>query len=148
MTNLTNNVVTVELFHGHEDESFTEFEGLLTSSIALVDVQQNARCHFLKLNVKGGALQFYEQLPEAIRNEFEHTKTRLRDTYTTVNRRELHKIEFLNRTFNYQNHKESATDFFTSLHNLAKLAYLDPPLALLIQTMRSIAMLSSRPQPF
>ena len=127
MANLTNNVVTVEPFHGNEEESFAEFESLLTSSIALVNVQQNARCHFLKLNLKGGALQFYEQLPDAIRNDFEQAKTQLRNTYTTANRRELHKIEFLNRTFNYQNHKESATDFLTSLHKLAKLAYLDPP---------------------
>ena len=113
--------VNIKSFSGLETENFTQFENLLRSSVRLTELEANQCATYLHLHLTGGALAFFDQLPERTQRDYEATLTALRARYNSGNRTELHKITF--QALKFKNSSESLEDFLTDLQRLATLAF-------------------------
>lgn len=113
-------------FKGTDKENFPQFENQLRSCLGVANVPDAQKVLYLHLHLRGGALSYFDQLPEATRGNFDLAITALRNRYNNPQRSELHKIVFSTRKFDST--KESPFDFLTDLQRLAILAFpnLDP----------------------
>ena len=64
-------VVNIPPFKGTDSDNFEEYERQLASSIGVAGIPENDRHLYLHLHLKGGALAYYDQLPEATRLNFD-----------------------------------------------------------------------------
>ena len=82
----------------------------------IASIANNDRHQFLHLQLKGGALTFFDQLPEATRVDYDLAVAALRERYQNEQRVQLPKIIFSARTL--KSSEESAQDFLTDLQRL------------------------------
>ena len=87
-------VVNIPLFQGTENENFEEFEGQLVSSIGVAGIQDADRHLYLHLHLKGGALAYYDQLPQNTRQNYDAAIASLRQRYVNPQRAELQRIVY------------------------------------------------------
>ena len=83
-------------------EDFAVFERQIRSSIGLSAVPNGRRYHFLHLRLQEGALQFYEQLPNAVRTDFEVSLRQLRERYINPDQTAILRLSFPETKFNTQ----------------------------------------------
>ena len=115
--------INLQPFSGLESDNFNQFENQLRSCIGLAGVDEANRHLYLHLHLKETALSFLDQLPEAIRHNFDETLTSLRKRYVNPDPLELHKLKFTTRKYNAS--KETVHDFLTKLQRMANLAFPD-----------------------
>ena len=115
--------INLQPFSGLESDNFNQFENPLRSCIGLAGVEEANRHLYLHLHLKGTALSFFDQLPEATRQNFDEALTSLRNRYVNPDRLESHKLKFTTRKYNAS--KETVHDFLTELQRMANLAFPD-----------------------
>ena len=115
--------INLQPFSRLESDNFNQFENQLRSCIGLAGVHEANRHLYLHLHLKGTALSFFDQLPEATRQNFDEALTSLRNRYVNPDRLESHKLKFTTRK--YSASKESVQDFLTELQRMANLAFPD-----------------------
>ena len=81
--------LTLNPFSGSEKENFCEFE-LLRSILAVAALPANQQANFLQLHLRHSALQFFQTLPPATRQNLELSITPLRDRFCNPQLQELH----------------------------------------------------------
>ena len=113
--------VNLQPFKGTDKENLNEFLRQLTSCIHIAGINDADRHQYLHLHLKGGALSFFDQLPEATRNDYDLALAALRERYFNDQRIQLQKILFSARKMKPS--EESAQDFLTDLQRLALEAY-------------------------
>ena len=86
MAAITDAIFFPKPFSGAPGENFTQFERQIRSSIVVNDVKDDVKPWFVHLRLTGGALMFYDQLPQETRNDFENSLTALRDRYENKNK--------------------------------------------------------------
>ena len=113
--------VNLQPFKGTEKENLNEFIRQLESCIEIAGVDAAARHQYLHLHLKGGALQYFDQLPDATRADYDLSIAALRERYQNDQRIQLQKILFSARKLKPS--EESVQDFLTDLQRLALEAY-------------------------
>ena len=113
--------VNLQPFKGTEKENLNEFLRQLASCIQIAGIADNDRHQYLHLLLKGGALTFFDQLPEATRVDYDLAVAALRERYQNDQRVQLQKLIFSARKL--KSSEESAQDFLTDLQRLAFEAY-------------------------
>ena len=116
--------VVLNPFSVGETEDFRTFKEQIRSSVSLAQVPNNAQLDYLKLNLKGGALAFFMEIPTADRDKFDKAIQALENRYLSANRIELLKLKFQERKFNLS--RETPEDYLTDLTRLANLAFPNP----------------------
>ena len=89
-------------FSGLPFEDFAVFERQIRSSIGLSAVPNGRRHHFLHLRLQEGELQFYEQLPNAVKIDFEDSMRHLRERYIHPDQTATLRLRFPEIKFNTQ----------------------------------------------
>ena len=115
--------ITLPKFSGAPNEDIVKFSRQLASSLEIGNIPAEMQHHYLHLNLSGGALAFYQQLPEEIQENFERALERLYQRYNPANHTQLYKIQFHARKF--QQGTEQPADFLTELQRLALYAFPD-----------------------
>ena len=110
-------------FSGSTNDNFAEVESLLQAAIQVGNVADTAQASFLKLNLSGGALRFYNSLPNDTQANLVAALTALRNRYNQVANQEFHRICFNDRKCDSA--KETPKDFIVDLQRLAPRAFLD-----------------------
>ena len=109
-------------FLGSEKDNFSQFERQFQSCNGLAATGENQQHRYLHLHLKGYAIVFYNQLTEAIREEWDQTFNALRNEYVYPDRIELYKLQFQSSKLNPLEWKRFH-NFFTELQRLASLAF-------------------------
>ena len=86
--------VNLQPFKGTEKENTNEFLRQLASCIQIAGIANNDRHQYLHLHLKGGALTFFGQLPEATRVDYDLAVAALRERYQNDQRVQLQKLIF------------------------------------------------------
>ena len=73
--------LTLQLFKGTESENIEKCFRHLASCLQVANIHADIRHQYLHLQLKGGALMFFDQLPEKTRNDFEQGDQALRNRY-------------------------------------------------------------------
>ena len=113
--------VNLQPFKGTEKENLNELPKQLASCIQIAGIANNDRHQYLHLHLKGGALTFFDQLPQATREDYDLAVAALRERYQNDQRVQLQKLIFSARKL--KSSEESAQDFLTDLQRLALEAY-------------------------
>ena len=108
-------------FTGNSNENFDEFGSLLRAGITVGGVNNANQPAFLKLNLSGGALCFYNGLPAATPDNLNNALTALRYRYNQTGHQKFHRIKFQERKFDST--KESPEDYVVDLQRLANRAF-------------------------
>ena len=103
-----------------QKKNINEFLRQLASCIQIAGIANNDRHQYLHLHLKGGALTFFDQLPEATRVFYDLAVAALRERYQNDQSVQLQKL-ISARTL--KSFEESAQDFLTDLQRLALEAY-------------------------
>ena len=104
-------------FSGLPSEDFAVFERQIRSSIGLSAVPNGRRHHFLHLRLQEGALQFYEQLPNALRTDFEESLRQLRERYINPDQTTILRLSF--PEIKFSTHYATPEDYLTHLQRIA-----------------------------
>ncbi|MEL7079647.1 MAG: DUF1759 domain-containing protein [Cyanobacteria bacterium J06582_2] len=115
--------VNLQPFKGTETENLNEFLRQLESCTNIAGINDADRHRYLHLHLKGGALTYFDQLPQATRDDYDLAIAALRERYQNDQRIQLQKILFNARKMNKS--EESAQDFLTDLQRLALEAFPD-----------------------
>ena len=115
--------VNLQPFKGTEKENLEEFIRQLESCMHVAGIANADRHRYLHLHLKGGALSFFDQQPDATRNDYDVAIPALRERYLNDQRVQLQKLLFQARKMKTSD--ESAQDFLTDLQRLAIEAYPD-----------------------
>ena len=115
--------ITLPKFSGAPNEDIIKFSRQLASSLEIGNIPAEMQHHYLHLNLSGGALAFYQQLPEEIQENFERALERLYRRNNPANHTQLYKIQFHARKF--QQGTEQPADFLTELRRLALYVFPD-----------------------
>ena len=113
--------VNLQPFSGDPLEDIRIFREQIESSIELAQVPAIGRVGYLKLQLQGGALNYFLELPDAERNTLTNALASLESRYLSANRVELYKLKFQERKFNQS--KETQEDFLTDLIGLLNVAF-------------------------
>ena len=114
--------VNLQPFKGTEKENLNEFIRQLESCIRIAGIADADRPQYLHLHLKGGALTYFDQLPDATRQDYDLAIAALRERYQNDQRIQLQKLVFQARKLKPS--EESAQDFLlTDLQRLALEAY-------------------------
>ena len=103
--------VNPQPFKGTEAENIEEFFRQLTSCMTVAGIPDANWHTYLHLHLKGGALAFFDQLPQATRDVYDDAVTALRERYKNDQRVQLQKLKFQARKL--QPSEESVQDFLT-----------------------------------
>ena len=115
--------VNLQPFKGTEAENIEEFFKLLTSCMRAERIPDANRHPYLHLHWKGGALAFFDQLPQATREDYDNAVAALRERYETDQRIQLQNMKLQARKL--QPSEESVQDFLTELQRMALELYPD-----------------------
>ena len=63
--------VNLQPYEGTEKENLNEFIRQLESCIQIAGIANNDRHQYLHLHLKGGALTYFDQLPDAVRQDYD-----------------------------------------------------------------------------
>ena len=77
--------LTLNPFSGSENENFREFELIHRSILAVAALPANQQANFLQLHLRDAALQFFQTLPLATRQNLELSITALRIDFVILN---------------------------------------------------------------
>ena len=116
-------VVNIPPFKGTENKNFEDFERQLVSSSGVAGIQDADRHLYLHLHFKGGALAFYDQLPQNTRQVYDAAIASLRQRYVNPQRAELKRIVFNQRK--YKPSSETVHDFLTDLQRIPRQSFSD-----------------------
>ena len=83
--------ITVEPYSGAE--SFYQFEHLFRGFIGVAAIPNNQPSNFLQLHLRDAALQYFQTLPEATRNDLDLSLTALRDHFADQDLQEIHVLK-------------------------------------------------------
>ena len=101
--------ITLNPFRGKPDENWPGFESLLRSLINFGNIAVANQLQFLQLHLLDQALQFFRNLPQATRDNFDLSITALRKHYCYHNFRELQKLQLQNLKLD---HKTGNPEYF------------------------------------
>ena len=113
--------VNLQPFKGTEKEKINESLRQLASCMHIAGLANNDRHQYLHLQLKGGALTFFDQLPEATRVDYDLAVAAHRERYQNDQCVQLQKLIFSARTL--KSSEESVQYFLTDLQCLALQAY-------------------------
>ena len=112
--------ISIKPFGGSTTDNYLQFEARLQSSLELSDIAADRRARVFHLHLKDGALQFFDQLPEDTKANFNEVLRRFRQRYASTANTETHKLALKERKFNID--KESIEDYLLDIKRLALLA--------------------------
>ena len=113
--------VNLTPFKGTEKENLEEFLRQLASCIQVAQVADADRHRYIHLHLKGGALSYFDQLPNVTREDYDLAIAALQARYNNEQRVQLQKLLFQARKMKPS--EESAQDFLTELQRLALESY-------------------------
>ena len=87
--------LTLNPFSGSEKETFREFELLLRSILAVAALPANQQANFLQLHLRDAALQFFQTLPMATRQNLEPSIKAFRDRFCNPQLQKLHVLKLV-----------------------------------------------------
>ena len=119
----THPTVALTKFSGLTSECWTDFESLFRSMITVANVGNDRQCAFLQIHLTGSALQFYQTLPQATKENLDLSLAALRNHYHNPNLREVHLIELEGLKFDPKT--QTPEQFLVKIQSQAKLAYPD-----------------------
>lgn len=119
-----NSVVQIDAFYGLPTEDWGQFERQLESAIGVsATTSERQKVQYMHLNLKAGALVYFDHLPAASKSNFKLAIQDMRKRYGSEKKQDLHKIVFQRRKYNPS--KEAPEDFLTDLQRLAGIAFPD-----------------------
>ena len=124
--------LTLNPFSGLEKENFREFELLLRSILAVAVLPANRQAILLQLHLRDAALQFFQTLPLATRQNLQLTIAALGDRFCNPQLQELHVLKLENINFNSKT--DTLENFLVTLQTKLTKAYSDPPVVAPIDT--------------
>ena len=83
--------VNLQPFKGTKGENLEEFFRQLTSCMKVAGIPDANRHTYLYLQLKGCALAFFDQLPQATREDYDNAVATLRERYKNGQRIQLQK---------------------------------------------------------
>ena len=113
---------TVQLtpFSGSPTEDFRVFKEQIQSSIALAQVPDVGKVDYLKLDLTGGALSNFLELPPGDKNSLDNALAALERRYFSANQLELYKLKFQEK---FDESKETPENYLKDLTKLANIAF-------------------------
>ena len=92
--------IQISPFGGTDDESFDQFEKQVLSTLRFAKINDDAdKRDLLQLHLTGDAQSFYQTLPGDQVDTFEHAVDALKAQFVNPDRKEHHRIVFMNRRF-------------------------------------------------
>ena len=115
--------VNLQPVKGTENKNSNEFIRQLEGCIVIAGIADADRHLYLHLDLKGGALTFFDQLDAAIRNAYDDGVAALRERY--LNDQQFHQQKLVFSASKIKPSEESTQDFLTNLQRLALEAFPD-----------------------